>query len=388
MSITVTSTTDTPDQVAAAVGLDVEPTPAKLPAANANSNPSKGSPDAETGADASSESGDGSGPSENQDDVEDDSTQADHSDPNENSDDDTDDDTDDPAVDSDGKPIKGKGGFQKRIDRATRKIAAAEAEKLQLAREKFELQQRLANLERQISTQPKPKEEVKKDELPVLGPPPKDTDYQTYGEFLNAMSAYSQKGVEHATTVAEAKAAAKVVEEVAKIRAEFEARENQRAYQDQASQIAANFAAKVQTEAKPIYKDWDTVVANNHNLRISDTQRTVMLNHEKGHHLAYWYGKHPAETARIAALPEGMQLLELGQILPTLGKAKSKAIIPAADADSSTTLTIPNPKATSAPKPVKPIGSARPAKRAYTAKDIENMPYQQYKELRANGTIK
>lgn len=379
MSITVSSTTDTPADVALAAGL--EPT---IPAADANSNANV--KDVDTGADALPESGDGSGPSEKQDDAEDDSAQADHSEPSDNADDDNDnDDNDAEAVDSEGKPIKGKGGFQKRIDRATRKIAAVEAARLQTEQQNLELKLRLADLERRISTAPKPDAKPDaKPEPPTLGPPPVAKDFNTYEEFLNAMGAYAAKGVEHATTVAESKAAAKVAEEVAKVRAEFEARESQRTQQSQADQVYANFNAKVESEAKPVYKDWDTVVANNQSLRISETQRAVMLTHEKGHHLAYWFGKNPTETARIAALPEGMQLLELGQILPNLGKAKSKPTVGADNGASSTPTT---PKVTTAPKPIKPIGSAKPAKRAYTAKDIENMSYQQYKQLRNDGVI-
>src|SRR5260221_12946246 len=59
---------------------------------------------------------------------------------------------------------------------------------------------------------------------------------------------------------------------------------------------------------------------------------------DNGPAIAYHLGKNPKEAARIAALPNPMQLIEMGKLSATLAAPKS-------------------PEVSRTPKPIKPLGS-------------------------------
>ena len=391
-NITVESTTDTAEEVAAAAGLEPVAASASTPAADKPA----------TTAAGRSESGDGSGPSEEGNEPEaQDSAQAIEDQEQEDIDateDENQDDTEDetPGDDQTAVAAKGKGGFQKRINKLTKEKSLLEVEVINRDRQMLTLQQQLAEIQRQqqaSAAQAKKDEgkdgkaaDAKPADASTLRARPKVGDFKTYEDYLDDMGKWSDEAYTHATTVAEAKAAERITAEVAKVKEEFKAEEATRRQKAELATVETNFRNDCATKGPSEFADWNERMSAAANLHISDVQHSVMLTHPSGYRLAYWYVSNPQESARIAGLPEGQQLLELGQVLATLSsKAKPAAAKANGNGQAAATSTT---KASTAPKPVKPAGSGRPAKRAYTEKDIENMPYSQYKQLREQGHIR
>ncbi len=104
------------------------------------------------------------------------------------------------------------------------------------------------------------------------------------------------------------------------------------------------------------YDDFAEVVfEGDHN--VTDEMAIAIAESSVAAELAYWLGKNPAESNRIANLPPASQIRELGKIEARLEAPKNKT--------------------TSAPEPVSPVkGSASAHKR------IEDMTMAEYKEFR------
>ena len=397
-NIKVESTTDSAEEVAAAAGLEIAKTVDSTPAAD------KGT--GNTPAPNRSESGDGSGPSEegNEPEAQDSAQATEDQEDNETEDTQDEDENQDDNQDQDAEQVvaaKGKGGFQKRINKLTKEKSLLEVEVINRDRQMLTLQQQLAEIQRQqaaaqaaTQTAAAKKDEgkdgkaadAKPADASTLRARPKVGDFKTYEDYLDDMGKWSDEAYTHATTVAEAKAAERITAEVAKVKEEFKAEEATRRQKAELATVETNFRNDCATKGPSEFADWNERMSAAANLHISDVQHSVMLTHPSGYRLAYWYVSNPQESARIAGLPEGQQLLELGQVLATLS-SKAKPATAKANGNGQAAATSTT-KASTAPKPVKPAGSGRPAKRAYTEKDIENMPYSQYKQLREQGHIR
>lgn len=121
------------------------------------------------------------------------------------------------------------------------------------------------------------------------------------------------------------------------------------------------------TAAKAKYADFDQVV-NNPNLMVSDAMVGLVLKNKSGAELAYWLGKHPNESARIALLPADEVAVEIGKIVGRL-EAAPKGPAPKRKP--------PEPplhaKPSKAPAPMTPVGGKAPA-----AKDPSKMTMEEY----------
>jgi hypothetical protein len=132
--------------------------------------------------------------------------------------------------------------------------------------------------------------------------------------------------------------------------------------------------------ARTKYTDFDQVV-NNPTLMVSDAMVGLLLKNKNGAELAYWLGKRPNESARIALLPADEVAVEIGKIagrlesLPAKPAGKKKAPEPPASA-----------KPSKAPAPMTPVGGKAPA-----VKDPSKMTMEEYakhinaKERKRNG---
>lgn len=256
------------------------------------------------------------------------------------------------------KPTKGKGGFQKRIDKLT-------ADNHRLQQDNLRRQQELLDLQvRSAKTAPPESDE--------LGPEPKMGDFQTIEDFLKADRSYQRKAI----SLVEAKATKAAQAEAEKIRTEFATRQ---AEADQARIGQAHLQREA--EARTIYKDFDQVMDDAY-VEVSRTVIDAIQNHPMGAHLEYQIAKNPEIADRLNALPERQQLLELGSIIAKLNPPKSATGQTKAQADSA-----PKRKASKAPKPIEPTAGSK----ATTVKDMDywsKASYQEYKEARNSGRLK
>ena len=213
---------------------------------------------------------------------------------------------------------KGKGGFQRRIDK--------------LVREKAELERQLAD---NSAAQP-----AKPAEAPAADPAePKLESFDSYDAYVAALTDWKVEQKFRAREQAEAKA-----------KADAEA----------AKQAAA--LAEKGNAGRAKYDDFDDVV--------SDTPMTLaikdfLLESEVAADVAYALASNRPELERISKLSPVAQIRALAAL-----EAK---FAPAPEA--------PKPKATKAPDPIRPVGTAAAPVTAFKA----DMSYEEFKRWRTSG---
>lgn len=362
-NLTIASTTDTPEEVQAALGL--EPTPADSAAP-------------EEGDDTSSESGAESGSADEKDDqiktgVAAKTVAGDESDSDDNADDD--DDEPQPQLDASGKPVvKAKGGFQKRIERSNRKIGSLESTVAQQNRMNLELQRQLQENQRIINELRTPKPAAVPEPVLRAQPVYDANKHASYQEFLQDQGAWMKEAIDHGKVTADKEYAAKLTAEVQKIQQGVQQTEAQKQAQARMQQIYAEFGnrqSKFVEEVKAQGKDFHAIIktAAAAGLQISDEMRGVMLVHEKGPQLALWYAEHPQEVQRIAQFHPSLQHVELGQVIASFKSGSAAA---------------PNRKKSGAPKPIGKVGTGGTAAKTgvHSVANLENLSYQDYKKAR------
>lgn len=222
-------------------------------------------------------------------------------------------------------------GVQKRID--------------ELVRQREEANRRvdyLMGLVAQVS-QRAPGEKPAPAAAPVEEQPPKESDFQDYESFLDAKAEFKAR---KAAKEAEAKILAQVQQTLAQ---ERQARQAEKESASAQSWVNAGSAR---------YADFaETVLADD--VRISPHMRDVILADPVGHEVAYWLGKNPDAAARISQLPPLRQAQEIGRISARFEtQASSKPS---------------QPRPTTAPAPVKPVGS-----KATVSKDPSRMSMEEF----------
>lgn len=107
----------------------------------------------------------------------------------------------------------------------------------------------------------------------------------------------------------------------------------------QQEQLTHSFTKKAETFSAE-HPDFNSVISNPY-LQATETMREAILVSDKGPDVAYYLGKNPDESARIAGLSSVQQIREL-----TLIEARLTAK--------------PKPKPSSAPDPISPVGGNQP----------------------------
>lgn len=207
--------------------------------------------------------------------------------------------------DQDDSPRKGKGGFQRRIDKLTRA--------------NYELQARLQALEA-TGGQPAARQSEPEQTTQQRPRPEQFDDYDAYVEAL-----------------ADWKTEQKLEQRIAM--------EQQALVRYQQQQQEENLTRTFQKRAKAAaakYADFADVAFSDE-VPVSDAMRAVILESEAGPDLAYWLGSNPQEAERIAQLPAIAAARELGRIEASL----------AAPAQPK-----PQPRVTRAPEPIRPVTAA------------------------------
>lgn len=279
---------------------------------------------------------------------------------------------------------KPKSGIEKRIDRLTAEKRSLEAELQRQHGESLRMSARLADLEKASKVQDKQDKSDGKDVQPLRSRPSFDSGkYDSYEAFLEDSSKWIEEAHQHARTSAQREMAVELDKRVTEAMGKLEQKQTEQVQRVQAEKLRADFNTRAD-EGRKLYSDYDDVVTNNDTIQLSDTQRRLFITHAKGHHLGYWFGSNPDETARIAALPEQEQLLELGTVIASLGKATGNGAVSKSTATSATSSTIRPSKAA---KPPKPVG-AKTTGAVKTYDHYEKASYRDYVQARRAGNLK
>lgn len=184
----------------------------------------------------------------------------------------------------------------------------------------------------------KPADKPVEDEKPV---PPKFADFNDPDEFSKAMADHTEKLTDWKVKQA---LPAHVAEQEKKAQANREKSESER--------VEADYQAN-RTKALADLPDFEEI-AENPDLQISPSMAAAMKQTgELAPKILYHLGQNPAEAARIAKLPPGMQFMEIGALKAALAKPSAK----------------PKPL----PAPIIPQGGGRS-----TSKTMEEMSMDEY----------
>lgn len=304
MTVRIVSSTDTAEQVTAALGKDApkkDPAPKEPAAPATESAPKVEEPKAQ---EAATETAPAEEPAEGEEQVQKEG---------------------DP-------PPKKKGGFQKKIDKLTRRAQEAELE--------------LAHTRRMLEERNGGKPAEPKKDTPAADPTkkPLPDDFDTHAEYIEAVTDW------------------KVEQKLAESRKK-EAAERELAAR---GEKVKSWQQRLE-KAREVHEDFDEALAVD--VPVSPAMMEGMVESELGAEIAYWLGKNPAEARRIAQLSPTATARELGKIEARLETPKEEAA-PAVQAKTATSVK---------PKPVAPVGGrATPT----AAKDPDKMSFQEFKKWR------
>ncbi len=172
--------------------------------------------------------------------------------------------------------------FERRIDRAHRRAAEAQA--------------RAELLEKQIA-------ELKSQSAPKTpSAAPKMEDYTDVQEYAKAYAAFESEQ---------------------KVK-EFQKKQQEEAQSAQIQKISEEWESQV-SKASQKYEDWDEVVGE---LKPTTPWSIAMMRADNGSDIAYHLGSHPAEAKKLMGLDPYSQILEIGKLSVKLQAAPEKPKIP------------------------------------------------------------
>jgi hypothetical protein len=207
---------------------------------------------------------------------------------------------------------KGKGGFQRRIDRLTRENA--------------ELQEKLADWE---ATGGKPAARASETSATPAEPAarPKVDDFDDYDKYVEALADW------------------KTDQKVAALVATQQKSQAEQAARERETERARGFQARAKAAAEK-YPDF-AAVAYSEDTPVSETMREVILESEHGAELAYWLGSHVDEAVRISQLSPVAAAREMGRLEAQIAAQNTPPAAPKTQ-----------PKLTRAPEPIRPVNTA------------------------------
>ncbi len=254
--------------------------------------------------------------------------------------------------------------------------------------ERARLEGELEALKRQLAEkQPQPKPEEKTEpagehtqpqesqpgsETASGRPKPKLEDFESYEEFVEALTDWK----------AEEKAAALRAElRAAEERQTAEARqaEERRPLVDRWNERAAKLREQ--------YADFDEVTSNEASakLEVTAVMAGACFESEVGPDIAYYLGKHPEETRAIAKLPPVRQAAAIGRIEERLlASAKRPTSQPSEPAPKKTPET-PRPKPSSAPAPIEPVGGGKAGAASEYRDDMTQAEFREWRKRHPRG---
>lgn len=251
---------------------------------------------------------------------------------------------------------KGKG-YLKRINKLTK-------DKYKLSDENRELRERLEALEKD-KEEKKPEEKKPEQQAKTLSgkPKPQRGDFQSYDDYMEALTDWKYE---------ERKAQEKLDAD-------------KQVSEDRRKKIFDDYQGHVK-EALEEYDDFDDVVTNS-KMKIPNAVLFAIMEMENGPHVAYYLGKNPDVCADLMSRTDLSAVMEAGRISDYITAVREGKITPEGEEIKAA------PKAeekkeekkvvSRAPSPITPVGGSAKT----SIPDIETMPYDQYKKLRAAGKI-
>lgn len=228
-----------------------------------------------------------------------------------------------------GQAKPGKDGFQKRIDKLTK-------DRSDVRRERDYWRDLAMKNQNQPEKSQKPAVETKAE--PTSGRPKQD-DFKTHEEYVEALADWR----------ADEKVNARLAERDAKqkeasLKSEMDTKKS------------AHF--KRVDEFKKAHEDYNEVVEDISDFRLSASLERAILESDNGPELIYQFAKNPEELARINALEPGAQGRAIGRFESSFQKSEPVESKEAAEeTEEKPSPAKPQPKFSKAPKPMKTVGS-------------------------------
>ena len=147
---------------------------------------------------------------------------------------------------------------------------------------------------------------------------PQESQFERYEDYIEARADY--RAGKRAEEVAIAKATEMVAERFA---AEQQRRSEEAAYRA-TQDVLAKHASRIE-QALTQHADFETVMDEAADVHVSAAMEDAIVHSEIGHEMMYYFGKNPAEAQRIARLPAGMALMEMGKLEARLSAAPPTA---------------------------------------------------------------
>lgn len=237
------------------------------------------------------------------------------------------------------KPDKPKGGFQRKIDKLTKRSKENEQRALTAEQRAAQLEARLAELERGAKPGQKQEEATKPVATAGTGEPQPE-DFGTHQEYVKALVKWDRENAERE----------------AKEQAEAKRREDaKKAEQERRQGVLAKYNESIEA-AQEKYDDYDQVVDSIGSLYVPPHIVELLYEaQDSAGELTYALAKNKAELERISKLPAAQAARELGKFEAKYLKAAEAA----RDAEESEDDEAPEPKKiTKAPEPIKPVGGS------------------------------
>lgn len=256
--------------------------------------------------------------------------------------------------------------------RAKKRIARLVAEREEQRRRADAAEARAKEVEdaKKPASDDKKSEDVAPDaEWKTANPEPKQDDFEDYESFAKVWTTWEVGRQRHITVTEAEKAGAAAA---AKTLADHAAKEQS---DKEAAESTERFQRFEETreEAKGRYEDFETVIAGAKDMPLSPEMQFVIMDSPVGHDVAYWLATHPDEAAELSELKGAAAAREMGRLERTIelqvegGKPQIENEKPVKKA-----------AATKTPAPIEPVGG----RSVVATTDLSEMSYQDFKTIR------
>ena len=235
-----------------------------------------------------------------------------------------------------GEPAKKKGGFQRRIDKLNAAKATAQQET-----------EYWKNLELKSAVDPKTDPKVEPTKAKAEAGKPDPSKFDTHAAYVEALTDW------------------KTDQKLS----ERDQKDEQKKAQTAQAKVVETYVERKNAFAEKA-KDFDEVVSEVDDIQMSSAFREIVLTSENGPELAYELAKNREEYARVNKLPPLAAAREMGKLEAKLSKP-------------SETKTKETKTASSAPKPIAPVGGGGKASAPpKTLEEAAKHSFAEFKRLR------
>lgn len=249
---------------------------------------------------------------------------------------------------------KSKGGFQRKIDKLTKRISERDEA---LADERLARQRLEAQLAGKTAVDEKPKTAVAGDD----DPEPKEEDFAEFKEFNKALSRWAAR------------------QETKTVTAKNTEAEQKKAFEAEEGRLMNEHAKRIDAlKASGKHEDLDEVLENlkDSDMTIPPAVGRALIELENSADVVYHLAKNPDVVEKLNGMSVYKALQELGRIADKLmpAEVEAKPETPVKEKPQSP----PVKPVTAAPAPIKPVGSST----TRSAPDPDKMSMSEYNRMR------